>query len=114
MNTKDFATVVQERRSVYAISKDIKVSDARIKEVVEFAVKWTPSSFNSQTGRAVILLGEHHDKFWSSLTEVLRKIVPAEQFAATEGKMKAFGSGYGTVLFFEDQAAVKKLQDAYP
>lgn len=114
MNTKDFATVVQNRRSIYAIGKDVKISDDRIREIVEFAIKWAPSSFNSQTSRAVILLGAHSDKFWAHLTEILRKIVPADQFAATEGKMKGFGSGYGTVLFFEDQDAVKVLQDKFP
>jgi len=28
--------------------------------------------------------------------------------------MKAFASGYGSILFFEDQAVVKGLQEAFP
>lgn len=44
----------------------------------------------------------------------LRKIVPADQFAATEAKLKSFAAGVGTVLFYEDQDTVKGLQETYP
>jgi len=114
MNSKDFLTAVKERRTIYNISKDIKVTEARIQEIVELAIKHTPSSFNSQSSRAVILFKEQSDKFWETTKEILRGIVPADQFGATEAKMNGFGAGYGTILFFEDEAAVKKLQDAFP
>jgi uncharacterized protein len=35
----DFYTALKEKRTYYGINKDIKVSDVRIKEIVEFAVK---------------------------------------------------------------------------
>jgi len=111
---KDFKTAVMNRRTIYAISKDIKVSDEKLQEIVEFGINYSPSAFNSQSARAVLLLGKHHDKFWSITTEILRKMVPADKFAATEAKMKGFSSGYGTVLFFEDQEPVKKLQEQFP
>lgn len=114
MDTKSFASVIQDRRSIYNIGKDVTVPASKIKEIVEFALKWAPSSFNSQTSRAVVLIGDHSDKFWATLTEILRKIVPADKFTPTEAKMKAFASGYGTILFFEDQDGVKKMQDQFP
>ena len=114
MESKNFLTAIQERRTIYNIDKDIKVSEAKVQEIVEFAVKHAPSSFNSQTSRAVILFKEHSDKFWETTKEILRGIVPADQFAATEAKMNGFGAGYGTILFFEDENAVKKLQDGFP
>ncbi|MGG1575972.1 nitroreductase family protein [Fictibacillus sp. NRS-1165] len=110
---KDFLTAVQERRSYYGISKDAVVSDERIKEIIDHAVKYTPSSFNSQSARVVVLLGDHHDTLWNITKETLRGIVPADQFAPTEEKMNAFGSGYGTILFFEDQKVVGGLQEAF-
>lgn len=112
--SKNFYAAVEERRSIYAISKDAVVSDARIQEVIEHAVKHIPTSFNSQSGRVVLLLNEQSDKLWNITKETLRKIVPADQFAPTEEKMNAFGSGYGTVLFFEDQDVVKGLQEQFP
>ncbi|ETT82993.1 nitroreductase family protein [Viridibacillus sp. FSL R5-0477] len=114
MTKKDFATAVEERRSIYVINNEAIVSDERIQEIVEHAVKHTPSSFNSQTARAVVLLGEQHSKLWSITTETLRQVVPANDFAPTEEKMNMFGAGYGTVLFFEDQSIVKGLQEKFP
>jgi hypothetical protein len=111
---KDFATAVEERRSIYVINNEAIVSDERIQEIVEHAIKHTPSSFNSQTARAVVLLGEQHSKLWSITTETLRQVVPANDFSPTEEKMNMFGSGYGTVLFFEDQSIVKGLQEKFP
>ncbi|GLY09427.1 nitroreductase family protein [Pseudobacillus badius] len=111
---KDFYTAVEERRSIYVISKDHAVSNERIQEVVEFAVKHTPTSFNSQSGRVVVLFNQHHDKFWDLTKETLREIVPAKDFGPTEQKMEMFKAGSGTVLFFEDEEAVRALQEQFP
>lgn len=113
MMGKDFFTAVKDRRTYYGISKEAAVSDERIRELVEEAVKHTPSAFNSQSARVVVLLGEQHDKLWNITKETLRKIVPAENFASTEEKMNAFGNGYGTILFFEDQSVIKSLQEKF-
>lgn len=109
----DFYTALQERRSIYGINKDVKVSDERIKEIVEFAVKHTPSAFNSQTARLVVLTGEAHNKLWDITTESLRKVVGDGDFSGTQQKMDSFKAGYGTVLFFEDVAVVKSLQEQF-
>lgn len=109
----NFYEALKNRRSIYAISKETVVSDERIQEVIEEAVKHTPSSFNSQSARVVVLLGEQHDQLWNLTKETLRKIVPAEQFGGTEDKMNAFGSGYGTVLFFEDSSIIEGLQNQF-
>ncbi|WP_410769060.1 nitroreductase family protein [Fontibacillus sp. BL9] len=108
-----FLNEIKTRRSVYGINKEIPVSESRIEEIVKEAVLYTPSSFNSQSARVVVLFGEQHDKFWDLTKETLRKIVPAEGFASTEEKMGAFRSGRGTVLFFEDQAVVEGLQKQF-
>lgn len=105
-----FKEAVARRRSIYAISKDKIVSEEKIQELVHHAVKHTPSAFNSQSARVVVLFGEHHDKLWDITMEELRKIVPTDSFAATEEKINSFKSGYGTVLFFEDQSVIEQLQ----
>ena len=111
---KDFFAAVKDRRTYYGISKASPVSDDRIKEILRFAVKHVPSAFNSQSGRAVLLLGKSSDEFWSMVKESLRKLVPADKFAPTEEKIDGFGSGYVTVLFFEDSRPVKNLQEQFP
>jgi predicted oxidoreductase (fatty acid repression mutant protein) len=110
----DFIEAIKKRRTVYAISKESTISDDRIQEIVQDAVKHTPSSFNSQSARVVVLLGEQHDKLWNMTTDILKAIVSEDQFASTEQRMDGFRSGYGTVLFFEDLAVVEKLQGAFP
>jgi uncharacterized protein len=110
----EFNDVLKARRSNYALDKKVNVDDAKIKEVLAEAVLHTPSGFNSQSGRVLLLLNKNHDALWSLTKEALRKVVPAELFKPTDDKINAFNAAYGTVLFFEDQAVVKGLMDAYP
>lgn len=110
---KDFYTAVADRRTIYGISKEKVTTDEVIKEVIDQAVKNTPSAFNSQSARIVLLLEKHHDKLWDITKEILRKIVPADQFGATEDKINSFRNGYGTVLFFEDTTVIESLQSQF-
>ncbi|WP_433923283.1 nitroreductase family protein [Paenibacillus taichungensis] len=112
--SKSFFEALKNRRSYYGISKESTISDAKIQEIVEEAVKYTPTSFNSQTSRAVVLLGEQHDKLWNHTEEILREVVGNEEaFKSTAEKMAGFRSGYGTVLFFEDNNVIAQLQQNF-
>lgn len=111
---KDFFNAVADRRTFYNISKEPVVSDDKIKEIIENAVKHTPSAFNSQSARVILLLGNHHDKLWEITKEALRKIVPSEQFSSTENRINSFKNGYGTILFFEDISVIESLQSQFP
>ena len=57
-----FNEAVKARRSIYALSASSPISDAAITTIVNEAVKHSPSSFNSQSSRAILLLGEEHTK----------------------------------------------------
>lgn len=111
---KSFFEAVKDRRSYYGISKEFVASDARIQEIVDHAVTYTPSPFNSQSTRLLVLLGGQHDAFWEITRNELRKVVPAANFAPTDEKINSFASGYGTILFFEDIAVVEGLQNQFP
>lgn len=111
--TNGFLSAIEARRSLYAISNEKVVSEKRVQEIVEFAVNHTPSAFNSQSSRVVVLFGEQSNKFWDIVTETLRKVVPADNFASTQEKMDTFNAGYGTILFFEDQAVIEGMQSQF-
>ncbi|MFT4223151.1 MAG: nitroreductase family protein [Dysgonomonas sp.] len=112
---KELKKAIENRRTYYSISNKSTISDDRIKEIIDFAVLHVPSAFNSQSARVVLLLGDHHKKLWNIVKDVLKKLVPADAFPATEAKIDgAFAAGYGTVLFFEDQSVVEGLQNAFP
>lgn len=112
--SKNFDEIIEARRSIYAISKETIASDEKIIALIEHAVKFSPSAFNSQSARVLVLLGKEHDQLWDFTKEILRKIVPAASFPGTEAKLNAFQSGYGTILYFEDQNTVQELQNNYP
>ena len=112
---RKFKEALAHRRSYYALSNQSLISDEEIENIVKFAVKNTPSAFNSQSTRMVLLLGDQHVKLWNIVKDTLRKIVPTEAFKATKSKIdKSFASGYGSVLFFEDQKVVDELQKSFP
>jgi hypothetical protein len=105
---------IEKRRSYYALTAKSTLSDAQIKALVETSVKHAPSSFNSQSTRAVVLLGKEHHALWNITREALRAIVPTDKFAPTEEKINSFAAGYGTILYFEDWTAVEALQAQFP
>ena len=110
-----FFDAVRNRRTYYSISNETIVPYERIREIVNEAVKHTPSSFNSQSARVVLLLGKHHERLWDIVKAELKKIVPADKFKATEDKIDgAFRSGYGSVLYFEDMEVIGGLQQQFP
>ena len=103
------------RRTQYALGRNLPLSEAEIDALIRQAMRVAPSSFNSQSSRAVILFGAASEKLWKVITkETLRPMVPADAFASTDAKMDAFAAGAGTVLFYEDQDVIKELQQKFP
>jgi predicted oxidoreductase (fatty acid repression mutant protein) len=89
--------LIKVRRTYYPLGKDITVSPERVNEIVKEAVMHVPSSFNSQSNRVVVLFGAEHNKLWDITEEVLRSIVPPENFEPTKQKMAMFRGAAGTV-----------------
>ena len=113
MSANKFLEAVARRRSYYGINNNEIVSRERIGEIISEAVVNAPSAMNSQSARVVVLFGDKHEKFWGIVKETLRKVVPAEAFGATEEKVEGFKSGYGTVLFYEDKAIIRGLENQF-
>lgn len=112
---KTLQQLAEKRRSIYALSNKLPVSNDEIVELVEHAVLHTPSSFNSQSTRVVVLFGDDHHKLWQITEDTLRGMVDnEEQFAATKQKIAGFKAGAGTVMFFEDHSVVRDMQAAAP
>lgn len=105
----------QNRRSQYALGKNLPLSENEVLEIIDNAVKYSPSAFNSQTAHAVVLLGDNHKKLWDITFEELGKFLPNEDAkTATKAKLDGFAAAYGTILFFEDHDVVKGLQEQFP
>lgn len=105
---------IEKRRTQYALGRNITQAQEEITALIEEAIKLSPSAFNSQSSRAVILFGQQSEKFWHIVMNELRIRVPADKFAPTEAKIKSFAAGVGTILFYEDQQIITSLQQQYP
>lgn len=108
-----FLDHIKQRRTIYAVGKNVALTPEQIESVIKEAVNHSPSAFNSQTSRIVTLFGESHLQLWNIVRETLRKIVPEAAFEGTNTKINSFAAGYGTVLFYEDQDVVKSLQEQF-
>ena len=112
---RNFREAMIHRRTYYRLGKREILSHQELHKLMEAALLHVPSAFNSQSARLVLLLGEQHDRLWQIVKDTLRPLVPADAFVKTEEKIdQAFASGYGTVLFYEDQDTVKQLQEQFP
>lgn len=114
MNHQILQEAARTRRSVYALNKNLPLPAEEVAAIVEHAVLHTPSSFNSQSTRVVVLFGAEHEKLWQLTEAALRQIVPADKFEPTAQKLAGFAAAAGTVLFFEDQSVVRGLQEQFP
>lgn len=110
----EFREAIVTRRSVYALSSNVRMKEKDILSVIESCVVHAPSAFDSKVQRSVVLLGESHARFWNIVLDELKKRVPAENIAATEKKISAFAAAYGTVLFYVNDAVTEELQAKFP
>ncbi len=108
-----YIEALKQRRTQYALGHNVSLSKEALVTLIQEAVKHSPSSFNSQTSRVLVLFGAESEKLWALATDEVRKVAPAEGFDKTEAKLKGFAAGVGTVLFFEDQDVVRGLQEKF-
>ena len=111
--TRQAISLFTQRRTQYALGKTLPIAESEVDALIRQAIRLAPSSFNSQSWRALILFGAAHEQLWNITRETLRPMVPADAFASTDAKMDAFAAGAGTVLFYEDQDTIKQLQQKY-
>merc|ERR1712093_186250 len=102
------------RRTHYALKPESPMSDDKIHEIVEQAILHTPSSFNSQSTRVLVLLADQHKKLWEEIVKpAVKAVAPPEAWESSEKRLSGFSNAYGTILFYEDPNDISKLQESY-
>ncbi|KIY72973.1 Nitroreductase [Cylindrobasidium torrendii FP15055 ss-10] len=112
-----FLDAVESRRTSYALTAKSTLSDNDLKALVERAVKHTPSAFNSQSGRVVIITGQRHQQLWDATYDAYKKTLSGntQQEEFFRNKIDSqYKSGYGTILFYEDQAVLNAMSAKNP
>ncbi|MCC4382729.1 nitroreductase family protein [Limosilactobacillus reuteri] len=114
MNSQ-FNSLAANRRSIYALGDNLSQTPEEIFDLVKQTIKNSPTAFNSQTVRAVVLFGKSSDKVWEIVEDALRKIAKSpDAFEQTKAKIDSFKAGYGTILYFTDTTIVHQLENDYP
>ncbi|EPY14965.1 nitroreductase [Strigomonas culicis] len=113
----EFLKALQQRRSIYSIGrKPLSLTNEQVVALVQGLVREAPSAFNVQSSRAVILFGAQHEKLWDIALEGMKAHgVSGDALGAAKQKIAScFAAGVGTVLFFEDTAAIDELKKNVP
>ncbi|KAM6509478.1 hypothetical protein FALCPG4_017132 [Fusarium falciforme] len=92
-----FLAEIKTRRTCYSLEAKSPISDARIVEIASEVAKHTPSSFNCQATRLVILLRDEHVKFWEIAKDCFKATMPEATYQEYEKKLLQRQAGYGTV-----------------
>ncbi|KIM95445.1 hypothetical protein OIDMADRAFT_45281 [Oidiodendron maius Zn] len=114
MSANAFLSAIEDRRSLYQLANKSPISDERIHEIVAFAIRHTPSPFNVQSARVVILLRTQHEKLWDFALKVVKDEMPPTVHPVLESKVSALRVGYGTALWFEDETSLEILKQKNP
>ncbi len=110
----EYIKTIIKRRSIRDIGKDVDLPKAEITGIVKDCLMHTPSAYNAQSQRIMLLYENDHDRFWDLVSDELRKIVPEENFGRTKKKIDKFKNGFGTVLFFDDDEITQDLVERFP
>lgn len=110
----NYFEAIKNRRSIHALEDVEVIPDEKVIEIVELALDHTPTAFNGQETRAVVLFGEKHRELWNDAEKIAREKVGDGDFSRTESRINGFRNGRGTILFFQDTAITKDFQKRMP
>ncbi len=116
MSKESLVTLQQafdERRSIYALGNELPIAPQAIVNMAERVLLHTPSAFNSQSSRLVVLFGAEHQKLWDIAEKELRAAVGDGDFSGSKQKLDGFRASAGTVLFYEDKNVTESLQEQF-
>ncbi|KAH3674582.1 hypothetical protein WICMUC_003128 [Wickerhamomyces mucosus] len=109
MSVQQILQTFTNRRTQYQLSKALPegVTISQIQEIVQQYVKHIPTSFNSQTVRAVVLIGALHEQVWGSVVDA----IPGD--SGKKRPTSAKNEAYGTIVFFDDEDAISRATEKY-
>lgn len=112
---EQFIDLLKKRRSIYALGRDLPQSQDELVDLIQNAIKLSPTAFNNQSTRAMILFNGQHEKLWEIVANRLKSEVPSEEaYQRTLQKINGFKAAYGTVLLFTDTDVVRQSENDAP
>ncbi|KAJ6123303.1 hypothetical protein N7512_005768 [Penicillium capsulatum] len=112
VKSSTYPEAVKHRRSISGVTDKISVSDDRIVEIVNDVIQICPSSWNMQSTRIFVTLGNEHKKFWDTVISAAKpsflKSQGEEAWKRNEQRFKYFRDAYGTT-FAEHSNAMHQI-----
>lgn len=103
------------RHSQYDLNNSLPAGIDEVEELLGSILLTTPSAFNSQPVRMVLLTGAAHRRHWDLIKSLLIAKIGEEKYAdGTADKIRGFLNATGTVLFFDDEEVTRSLQERFP
>lgn len=102
-----FLDYVEKRRSYYSLDNQVKITKNELEELIAKALRVTPSPFNMQATKLVLLLDDEHRNFWNKVNDTFDNKIDTEKF-------KGFHDAKGTILYFIDWNIVREMQEQFP
>ena len=113
--SRTFIEAISHRRSHYHLENISPVATAHIIDTIDQILSVVPSPFNVQSARLVVLFDQQHIALWDIVEHELENRIPSDIFNKTRQKLhRSFRSGFGTILIYEDEAALNQLRINYP
>ncbi|CCH46941.1 hypothetical protein BN7_6547 [Wickerhamomyces ciferrii] len=109
MSASAFLKTITARRTHYALKNTLPegVTIDNVQSIVQDIVKYTPTSFNSQSIRAIIITGELHKKVWDQVVNAI------EGDSGKKRPTSIRDEAYGSVIFAIDSDVTKKFQEQF-
>lgn len=106
----NYLKAITARRTIYALKPELppQLTIGEVQSTVQEIIKHTPTSFNSQVNRAIILTGATHKKVWDQVVQS----IPDE--AGKKRPASVRDEAYGSVIFFTDDVTTEQLQAKFP
>ncbi|KAK6073169.1 nitroreductase [Seiridium cupressi] len=114
ISADQFLAAAKYRRTVYGLKASSPVPDSRVEEIVKEVLSFAPSSYNTQSTRVTLVLGEKHKQLWDIVIKESEGILKgAGAWDAMYPRFQAFQNAYGSVVFWERGTTVKEAQNTH-
>lgn len=98
MDSSDLLKLLLKRRTTHYLGKDQELDKQVVIKILRETLLVSPSFFNAQTTRIVLLLDEENEKLWELVKECLEKHTKERSLAPdTVEKLNGFKQANGTV-----------------
>ncbi|MFA5236079.1 MAG: nitroreductase family protein [Bacilli bacterium] len=104
------------RRSQYDLTAVSALDRKTLLERLASVIEQSPTGFNSQSSRIVVLYDGRHEEFWNLVLQGIDKEIghDAAAFEKSRQKIAGLSRSAGTILFFENEKINSDLKDKFP